>query len=193
MVVRLRAVLSNPETSTCASATALVAAVVMSGAVFTPFVTEGLCLLCRGPGGPSVAGHVPFSVSLLQGLDAWTIIGVVVALGVAAAGNLVNVYRRLTASVMVAASLASVALCLYDGVNAGARIMGWVPYGIEEGPNGPVRFIPARIYYPPINLGAGFYLFLAAAVVASIASVVTVLTVKGRPIRERRTVTAALV
>jgi hypothetical protein len=82
---------------------------------------------------------------------------------------------------------------IFEGVDAGGRIMGWVPYGLEDGPNGPVRFIPEHVYYPPINLDAGFYLFLAAAVVAVIASVVIVLTVKRNPMSNRRSVGAALI
>jgi len=190
VVVRLRAVLGNPATPTRAGVTVLVAAVVMGGAVFAPFVTEGMCALCRGP---SVSGHLFPSWSLFQGLDGWTVVGVVVALGLAAAGYLINVQRELTAYAMLAASLATSALGIFEGVDAGGRIMGWVPYGFEDGPNGEVRFIPEHIYYPPINLNVGFYVFLAAAVVAVIASVVIVLTVTRKPLSKRRRVSAALI
>jgi hypothetical protein len=130
---------------------------------------------------------------LIQGLDGWTVLSVAVVLGLVAAGYLCNVQRELTAYGMLAASLGAVALGVFEGVDAGGRIMGWVPYGLEDGPNGPVRFIPAHVYYPPINLAAGFYLFLAAAVVAVIASFVTVLTVKREPMSNRRSASAALI
>ena len=94
---------------------------------------------------------------------------------------------------MLAASLATSALGIFEGVDAGGRIMGWVPYGLEDGPNGEVRFIPEHIYYPPINLNVGFNVFLAAAVVAVIASVVIVLTVTRKPLSKRRRVSAALI
>jgi hypothetical protein len=165
----------------------LIAAVVMSGAVFAPFATQG-CGLCRAPFG----NRFP-SLSLFQGLDAWTVLGVVVVLGLAAAGYLSNVQRKLTAYAMLAASLASVALGIFEGVDAGGRIMGWVPYGLEQGPNGPVQFIPEHVYYPPVYLDAGYYLVLAAAVVAVIASVVIVRTVKSNPMSNRRSVSAALI
>jgi hypothetical protein len=44
-----------------------------------------------------------------------------------------------------------------------------------------------------VYLDAGFYLFLAAAALAVIASVVVVLTMSSNPGRSRRTVTPALI
>jgi hypothetical protein len=185
VAVRLRAVLSAPETPAQAGLAVLIAAVVMTGAVFAPFATQG-CGLCRGGG--------PFpSLSLFQGLDGWTVLGVVVVLGLIAVAFVCNVQYKLTAFAMLAASLGALALGVFDGVAAGGRIMGWVSYGFEQGPYGPVRYIPEHIYYPPVYLDDGFYLFVVAAVVAVIASVVIVLTVKRSPMSNRRSVSAVLI
>ena len=148
--------------------------------------------MCIVPGSSGPLRTFP-SLSLFQGLDAWTVLGVVVALGLAAVGYLRNVQRQLAAYAMLVASLGAVALGIFEGVDAGGRIMGWVPYALEAGPNGPVRFIPAYIYYPPLNLDAGFYLFVATAVVGVIASLVTVLTLKRKPRSQQRGVSPALI
>ena len=191
MDIKLGAILSDPRTPTRAAVTALAAAIVMIGAVFAPFATQG-CGLCRGA--RMLPGSVFPSLSLFQGLDGWTVLGTVAVLSLASLGYLSNVQRGLSAIAMLLSAVGSLVLGVFEGVDAGVRIMGWgAPQAFEAGSNGPVLFVPEHVYYPPIYLDGGFFLFLTAAIVAVLASVVIMLTLTSRPTVDRRTVTAALI
>jgi hypothetical protein len=170
--VRLGAILRDPKTPARAGVTVLAAAIVMIGDVFAPFATQGCGLCRRGPGDtfPSIS------------------------LGLASLGYLSNLQRGLSGVAMLLSAVGSLVLGVFEGVDAGVRIMGWgAPQAFEAGSNGPVLFVPEHVYYPPVYLDAGFYLFLAAAALAVIASVVVVLTMSSNPGRSRRTVTPALI
>lgn len=188
MDVRLGAILRDPKTPARAGVTVLAAAIVMIGDVFAPFATQGCGLCRRGPG-----DTFP-SISLFQGIDGWIVLGTVAVLGLASLGYLSNLQRGLSGVAMLLSAVGSLVLGVFEGVDAGVRIMGWgAPQAFEAGSNGPVLFVPEHVYYPPVYLDAGFYLFLAAAALAVIASVVVVLTMSSNPGRSRRTVTPALI
>ena len=99
----------------------LVAAVVMFGALFLPFVRQG-CIFCP-ISGPGYTFQLP-TFSLMQGLDGWIVLCVVVAMGLAAVAHLRDA-MRISAIACLLLSLAALGLCVFEGVEL-SRPRRWV-------------------------------------------------------------------
>jgi hypothetical protein len=144
----------------------VVAAAVMFADLFIPFATQG-CIFCpiSGPG----ATFVLPSFSLMQGLDGWRVLLVVVALAVEAIAYLAS-RRRIAAIGGLVLAVIVLALGIFEGVDSAGRVVGLDAQAqvqpVELGGNGVV---PHSIT-PPAHLIAGFYLFVAAASVAVVAA-----------------------
>jgi hypothetical protein len=151
----------------------LIAAGAMLAATFTPWVTQS-CILCPALGAGTTFAFQPRS--LFQGLDAWIVLSVVIALGLAATSYLRGLRRRLAVMASLVFSLCAVALGIFEGVDAGGRVVGWDAVGppLELGVHGPVAYVPAATISPPVYLDAGFFTFVVAAAVAAIAAVALV-------------------
>ncbi|MGA7988479.1 MAG: hypothetical protein WCB51_08790 [Candidatus Dormiibacterota bacterium] len=146
----------------------LVAAVVMFGALFLPFVRQG-CIFCP-ISGPGYTFQLP-TFSLMQGLDGWIVLCVVVAMGLAAIAHLRDA-MRISAIACLLLSLAALGLCVFEGVDSAGRVVGLdaSPQPIQLGV-GP----PAHSINPPAYWNYGLYVFFSAALVAVLASVALVL------------------
>jgi hypothetical protein len=126
------------------------------------------------------------SRSVFQGLDGWIVLSVVIALAVFAIAALLDPRHRIACAIgSVVLSAAALALGIVEGIDAGGRVIGWDAMGrpMELGPHGPIPYVPARVFYPPVHLNGGFFLFVAAAVVALAAALVLVQTAQGRALR----------
>jgi hypothetical protein len=151
----------------------VVAAAVMFADLFIPFARQG-CIFCPVSG----TGTVFFlpSFSLMQGLDGWIALLLVVALALEALAYLVSL-RRIAAIASLALAVIVLALGIFEGVDSAGRVVGLDAQAqpVELGGNG---FVPHSIT-PPAHLIAGFYLFVAAASVAVIAAAaIVVLTMR---------------
>ena len=163
MTGRLSAVFVRQRLATAFGVTVLAAAGMMFAALLMPFATEG-CIHC-----PLVTPKSTFtlpSFSLVQSLDGWAVLAIVVALGLASAATLVRVRLFAVATFVLAA--AALAVCIFEGLDASGRVVGLdaAASPIELGGSGVA---PTRLN-PPASLGAGFYMFLIAAAVAVLAS-----------------------
>jgi hypothetical protein len=140
------------------------AAGVMFADVFIPFATQG-CTLCP-IATPGKAFVLP-SFSLIQGLDGWRVLLVVVALAFEAGAYLVR-RRRTAAIASLVLAVIALALCIFEGVDSAGRVVGLdaQPRAVESGGTGVIE----HTFTPPAHLIAGFYVFLAAALVAVIAA-----------------------
>jgi hypothetical protein len=149
-------------------AVVLVAAVMFAD-LFIPFATQG-CIFCP-ISLPGTAFVLP-SFSLMDGLDGWIVLLVVVALALEAVAYLVT-RRRVAALASLVLAVIVLALGIFEGVDSAGRVVGLDAQAqpVELGGNGSV---PHSIT-PPAHLIAGFYLFVAAASVAVIATAVIVL------------------
>lgn len=106
--------------------------------------------------------------SLLQGYDAAWVVVILLILGVAAASRLAGIFPRIADVCCLATSTIALMFALFERSDGGSRVLtgGWgLPntYGTSE----------------HLALDAGFYLFLGAAAVAVIASVIMVVTGTG--------------
>jgi hypothetical protein len=155
----MKATLGDPKTPMRIAV--LAAAAVMIGASFAPFATQG-CVMCP-------LDYVIPSRSVFQGLDGWIV-------------------RFASAIGSVVVSAAALALGVLEGIDAGGRVIAWDAMGtpMELGPHGPIPYVPEKVSYPPVHLDSGFFLFVAAAVVAFAAALVLVQTARGRALRMER-------
>jgi hypothetical protein len=148
----------------------LAGALVLLADLFVPFATQG-CINCpiSGPG----ATFVLPSFSLMQGLDGRIALLLVVALALEAAAYLLS-GRRIAAIASLVLAVIVLALGIFEGVDSAGRVVGLDAQAqqqpVELGGTGVI----AHGVTPPAHLIAGFYLFLAAAVVAVIAAAMVV-------------------
>ena len=121
----------------------LIAAIVMIGATFAPFATQG-CINCP-LGLVGAPYHIP-SVSLFHGLDGWIVLFLAVALALAAAALVMRFRRTIAAIATLALSAAALAVVIFEGVDVGGRVIGWDAASppMELGPHGPVPYVPAK-------------------------------------------------
>ena len=159
------------------AAAVLIAAIVMIGATFTPFATQG-CIFC-----PIGRMGMPYNfpaISLFNGLDGWIALGVAIALALAAAALVMHLLRRTAAVASLLLATVALALVIFEGFDAGGRVIGQDAAAppVELGPSGPLAYVPKAIF-PPVHLDAGFYVLLVAAAVALIAAAATVLMMRG--------------
>jgi hypothetical protein len=133
-----------------AGAGALLGFGVMAVAVFLPFA-HLTCASC-----PDVTSTHRVSGALLDGVDGWRVLTLVIA-GVVTTGSflLLVTSRRQTAFGSVVLALAAGALVIVDAANASTRVLGWT--GQINVANGP-----------------GFYLALLGAIAACVFSVLMV-------------------
>lgn len=153
----------------------VIAAAVMFADLFIPFARQG-CIFCPNSG-PGTSFVLP-SFSLMQGLDGWRVLLVVIALAVEAIAYLVS-RRRIAAIASLVLAVITLSLGVFEGVDSTGRVLGLDAQAqaqpVELGGNG---FVPHSIT-PPAHLIAGFYLFVAAASVAVIAAAaIVVLTMR---------------
>jgi hypothetical protein len=158
-----------------ASVAVLLAAGVMFADLFIPFARQG-CIFCP-ISGPGTTFVLP-SFSLIQGLDGWIALLLVVALALEAMAYLVT-RRRSAAIAGLVLAVIVLALGIFEGVDSAGRVVGLDAQAqvqpVELGGNG---FVPHSIT-PPGHLIAGFYLLVAAASVAVIAAAaIVVLTMR---------------
>ncbi|MFZ2034628.1 MAG: hypothetical protein WAW53_12805 [Candidatus Dormiibacterota bacterium] len=176
MLDRFRGVIDDPKTGARLGATLLIAAALSFGAIFTPFVTQG-CINCP-------LDTIP-ARSVFQGLDGWIVLFVVVALVLFSLASLRNRRQRGTEIACVALAASSLALCIFERVDAVGRVIGQdgVLPPVELGhPGVQLHGIPPSIY-----TDFGFYLFLVSSIVAIIAAVGVLVTMRGNPTSERTT------
>ena len=146
-------------------AAVLTAAAVMFGGLFAPFVTQG-CIFC------ALDYTIP-SRSLVQSLDAWMLISVVVALVLVTISYLRNPRHRGAALASLVLAATALALGIFQWVDAYGRVIGQdnVPKPVELGnPGATLQGIA-----PPISTDLGAYLFVGAAIVALVATIGIVL------------------
>jgi hypothetical protein len=142
----------------------LLAAGVMFAALFMPFVRQG-CIFCP-IATPGSTFELP-TFSLMQGLDGWIVLCVVVALFLETAAYLrTGVQAAAIASMLL--SLAALGLCVFEGVDSAGRVVGL------DATAQPVP-IGTHTLTPPAYWNFGLYVFLSAAVVGVIASLAVVL------------------
>jgi hypothetical protein len=151
------------------AAVVLFAAAVMFAALFLPFVRQG-CIFCP-ISTPGSTFELP-TFSLMQGLDGWIVLCVVVAVGLAGAAYLRDGVR-VTAITCLMLSLAAFVLCLFEGVDSAGRVVGLdaAAQPVQLGGIGPT----GPSIDPPAHWDFGFYVFFSAALVAVIASLAIVL------------------
>lgn len=138
----------------------VIAAGAMTATTFTPFITQG-CISCP------LDYTIP-SRSLFQGLDGWIVLGLVVALTLAASSNLMSVRRRTAAVSSLVLAVVAMALGIFEQVDAANRVIGLdsEPLPVELGHPG----VHLQGFPPPTYADFGFYAFLGAAVVAVMAA-----------------------
>jgi hypothetical protein len=146
----------------------VIAAVVLFADLFDPFATQG-CINCPAAG-PGTTFVLP-SFSLMQGLDGWIVLVLVVALALEGTAYLVS-RRRIAAIASMMLAVIVLTLGIFEGVDSAGRVVGLDPQAqpVELGGTGVI----ARGFTPPAHLIAGFYLFLAAALLAVIAAAMVV-------------------
>ncbi len=142
----------------------LVAAGVMFAALFMPFVRQG-CIFCP-IALPGSTFQLP-TFSLMQGLDGWIVLCVVLALGIEAAAY-VKTRMRLAAIAAFLLSVTALGLCIFEGVNSAGRVVGLDATSQPVPPGG-------HSLTPPAYWNFGLYVFFSAAVVAVFASLAAVL------------------
>ena len=132
----------------------LIAAIVMIGATFAPFATQG-CISCP-LGLVGAPYHIP-AVSLFHGLDGWIVLFLAVALALAAAALSMRFRRTIAAIATLALSAAALAVVIFEGVDVGGRVIGWdaATPPMELGPHGPVPYVPAKALSPPVYVDGG--------------------------------------
>jgi hypothetical protein len=153
----------------------VVAAAVLFAGLFIPFARQG-CIFCP-ISGPGTTFVLP-SFSLMQGLDGWIALVLVVALALEAWAYLVS-QRRIAAIASLVLAIIVLALGIFEGVDSAGRVVGLDAQArpVELGGSG---FVPHSLT-PPAQLIAGFSLFVAAASVAVIAAAaIVVLTMRNR-------------
>jgi hypothetical protein len=158
--------LDNPKLLRLLGVVVVIAAVVMTGATFTPFITQG-CISCP-------LDYTFPSRSLFQGLDGWIVLWVVVALAVFATSYLMSVRHRTSAVVAsLVLSAAAMALGIFERADAANRVLGQdnVPPPVELGHPG----VHLQGFPPPTYTDFGFYVFLGVSVVAVLAAAAIVL------------------
>jgi hypothetical protein len=153
----------------------LLAVALLLADLFIPFATQG-CINCpvAGPG----ATFVLPSFSLMQGLDGWIVLVLVVALAMEGMAYLFT-RRRIAAIASFTLAVIVLGLGIFEGIDSAGRVVGLDAQAqaqpVELGGNG---FVPHSIA-PPAHLIAGFYVFVAAASVAVIAAAaIAVLTLR---------------
>ena len=121
-------------------------------AVFLPFA-HLTCASC-----PDVTSTHRVSGSLLDGVDGWRVLTLVIA-GVVTTGSyiLLPPSRRQTALGSVVLALAAGALVVVDAANASTRVLGWPGSALSDVAHGP-----------------GFYLALAGAFAGCVFSLLMV-------------------
>jgi hypothetical protein len=141
----------------------LVAAAVMFAALFMPFVRQG-CIFCP-ISTPGSTFQLP-TFSLMQGLDGWIVLCVVVAVAFAAAAYLRDGVR-VTAITCLMLSLAALGLCVFEGVDSAGRVVGLdsAAQPFQLGGIGAAAHVD-----PPAYWNFGLYVFFSAALVAVLAS-----------------------
>ena len=142
----------------------LFAAVVMFGALFLPFVRQG-CIFCP-IALPGTTYQLP-TFSLMQGLDGWIVLCVVVAVGLEAVAYL-RTGVRLAAIGALLLSLAALGLCVFEGVDSAGRVVGL------DATSQPLLAGEHSIM-PPAYWNFGLYIVFGAALVAVLASLAIVL------------------
>jgi hypothetical protein len=182
----VKAVLDNPRVLRSLGAVVLLASVVMFGALFVPFARQG-CIFCPGAT-PGSTFTLP-SFSLMQGLDGWIVLLVVVALAFESTASLLTVRRRATVIASLVLSAAALALGVLEGVDSAGRVVGLdrtaQPVGLGSG-------VAVHGITPPAYWVLGFYLFVAAAVVAFVASAVLAIATSREGRRPPEPIVAAL-
>jgi hypothetical protein len=146
------------------SVVVLVAAAVMFGALFMPFVRQG-CIFCP-IALPGSTFQLP-TFSLMQGLDGWIVLCFVVALGLEAVVY-VRTGVRLAAVAVFLLSVAALGMCIFEGVDSAGRVVGLdaTSQPIPVGGNS----LGGHSLTPPASWNYGLYVFFSAAVVAVVAS-----------------------
>lgn len=150
----------------------LLAAGVMFAALFMPFVRQG-CIFCP-IAIPGSTFQLP-TFSLMQGLDGWVVLCVVVAIFLEAAAYLRS-RRRAAAIAALLLSGVALTLCVFEGINSAGRVVGL------DATAQPTQF-GEQTLNPPAYWTFGLYVFFGAAVVAVVASFAVVLF--SRPARHR--------
>jgi hypothetical protein len=168
------AVHDDPKLTRTLGIAVLLAALVLFADLFIPFATQG-CINCpiSGPG----ATFVLPSFSLMQGLDGWIALVLVVALALEAVAYLFS-RRRIAAIASLVLAVIVVALGIFEGIDSAGRVVGIDAQAqpVELGGTGVI----AHGITPPAHLIIGFYVFIAAAVVAVItAAMLVALTLRG--------------
>ena len=137
----------------------------MFAGLFAPFVTQG-CIFC------ALDYTIP-SRSLVQSLDAWMLVSVVVALALVTISYLRNPRHRTAALASLVLAATALALGIFQWVDAYGRVIGQdnVPKPVELGNHGATL----QGIAPPISTDFGAYLFVSAAIVAVVATVGIVL------------------
>jgi hypothetical protein len=142
----------------------VLAAALMFADLLIPFARQG-CIFCP-LSSPGTTFVLP-SFSLMQGLDGWVVLLVVVALASEAVAYLVS-RRRIAAIASLALAVIALALGIFEGVDSAGRVVGLDAQAqpVESGGSGAI----AHGITPPAHLIAGFYVLLATALVAVIAA-----------------------
>jgi hypothetical protein len=149
----------------------LVAAAVMFAGLFMPFVRQG-CIFCP-ISLPGTTFQLP-TFSLMQGLDGWIVLCVVVAVGIEA-GAYLRTGVRLAAITTLLLAFAAMGLCVFEAVDSARRVVGLD----ATSPIPPT----GRSLTPPAYWNYGLYVFFCAAVVAVLASLAMVLLSRRNQLR----------
>lgn len=160
----MRAVGDDPKLLRALGIAVVLAAAVMFADLFIPFATQG-CIFCP-VALPGTTFTLP-SFSLMQGLDGWAVLCVVVALALEAMAFLVS-RRRIAAIASLVLAVIALAVGIFEGVDSAGRVVGLDAraQAVEVGGNGVVP----HSLTPPAHLIAGFYMLVAAASMAVIAA-----------------------
>jgi hypothetical protein len=135
----------------------------MSWAAFLPYMSvpgwweDGLSL---GPYSVPLA-----SWSLADGYEARLVIVLLAVLGVATIAALAGIRRRISAFVTLIASVGLVLFAQFAASDGGRHVL---PAWVLPGSGGEVAPVE------PVSVGAGYYVFVAGAVLAVIASLIMV-------------------
>lgn len=141
-----------------AEAGALAGFGLMFGALFLPFVSVDC------PGGCTSPALAP--VSLAAGADnLWLILAVVLAFGAGSLVRILTTQRQWVAAVNLALSLTAVVLAIFEGVEAGTRVLH-------------VELI--NLFTPTVLL-AGYFLFLGGAALAAASTSLLLIIPPERP------------